>query len=60
MTKRSALLAIAIFLAGTVLVACGGGGKSASNSAGDPKRGKELYSQTVVGSYAAPCCATCQ
>lgn len=59
MTKRSAMLAFAIFLASTLLAACGGGEKSASSSAGDPKRGKELYSQTVVGPNAAPGCATC-
>ena len=59
MTKRSAWLAIAILLAGALLAACGGGEKSAGSSAGDPKRGKELYSQTVIGPNAAPGCATC-
>lgn len=57
MTKRFTVFVCVSILFSLLLVACGGE-KSSSNS-GDPKRGEELYHQTVIGPNAAPGCATC-
>lgn len=58
MSKRILSLALLICLFTTALAACGGGDKSGA-SAGDAKRGKELYNKTVIGPNAAPGCVTC-
>jgi cytochrome c2 len=40
-----------------LLAACGGA--KSGGSSGDPKRGEDLYHQTIIGPNAAPGCVTC-
>ena len=59
MAKRFAVIVSAIIVFSVLLVACGGEKSSGSSTSGDPKRGEELYHQTIIGPNAAPGCVTC-